>query len=111
MKVELKINFDTLLAVSSLVNKIYELPATFDERTNVYFSIGCDVADRFDSKTKGQLKKQNLFDHKKLHKITLKFHEAWALQAILMDLISTVTSPYQKGLIQKVINIIDQKIA
>ena len=93
------------------MNKVYEIPATFDERTNVYFSIGCDIADKFDSKTKAQLKKQSLFDHSKLHKITLKFHEAWALKNILLELITTVSNPYQKGLIQKVINIIDQKIA
>ena len=111
MKVELKLNFDTLLAVSTTVNKVYELPATTIERECIYMSIGFDIADKFESKTKGLIKKQNLFDHKKLHKITLKFHEAWALQAILMDLINTAPNPYQKGLIQKVINIIDQKIA
>lgn len=111
MKIELKLNFDTIMAVSQTINKVYEMPVPLDERAKVYLSISYDLADKFGQKVRGQLKKQTLFDHKRLHKITLKFHEAWALKAILINFLVTVDQSYQNNLLQQVINILDQKTA
>lgn len=110
MKVELKINIDTLVCVNNQLKRTYEysFPETLEQK--LCKSIAYDVADRFDCKTKSQLKKNSLFEAKKLFKITLKYHEAWALKLILIEQITEVNNDYQKTLLQKVINNLDQKL-
>lgn len=109
MKVELNFSLDTLMAVNKQLQKMYELPVSTVKRENVYKSIGFDLADKFDKKCKTLIKKTSLFDQKKRFKMSLKFHEAWALQEILMELVSDVNNSYQKALIEKTIHNLDQK--
>lgn len=109
MKVEIKFSNDTLMAINAQLQEIYNLPVSTIKRENVYKSIGVDLADKFDKKCKTLIKKASLFDQKKRFKMSLKFHEAWALQEILMELVSQVKNEYQKTLIEKTINTLDQK--
>ena len=109
MKVELKISTDTLMAANEILKKIYSLPVSNDKRENIYKSIGFDLADKFDAKCKARIKKANLFDNKKV-KLTLAYHEAWALEAIIQDLLDQViNNEYQKALLRSLTNSINQK--
>lgn len=110
MIVPLKLNNDTIIAVDALLKKIYELPVSISKEENVYKSIGYELADKFDKKTKQHLRKASLFDQKKLTKFTLKFHEAWALHEILLELKIFSENDYKKMLIQTLINTLNQKL-
>lgn len=110
MKIELKISINALMAANKILKEIYNLPVSMDKRENVYKSIGFDLADKFDSKCKAQIKKANLFEKKKV-KVTLKYHEAWALEAIIQDLLDTVTNDYQKSLLTSLTHSLNQKLA
>jgi len=110
MKIELQLTNDQLMAINNQLQKVYEMPVSTDQRENVYKSIAFDLADKFDKKCKNLIKKASLFSQKKKIKISLKFHEAWALQAVLMELIIYMDNEYQKTLIQKTINALDEKL-
>lgn len=111
MKIELNISTDALMAANKILKEIYNLPVSNDKRENVYKSIGFDLADKFDKKCKTQIKKANLFEKKKI-KLSLKYHEAWALEAIIQDLIGEVIhNEYQKALLTNLTHIINQKTA
>lgn len=110
MKVELKLSNDTLMATNKILKEIYELPLSQVKRENVYRSIGFDLADKFDKKCKTQIKKANLFDNKKV-KITLKFHEAWALESLIKSLADEiiVNNEYQRRLVFALADTLNQK--
>lgn len=98
------------MAVNQLVQHVYsstEVPPTKIERA--YQSIGYELADKFSAKYKQRIKKADLFDVKVRNKITLKYHEAWALQNILTDLIPLTDSDFKTNIIQTLINTLDQK--
>ncbi len=109
MIIKIKLNNDTLIAVNSLLKKVYELPPSVDKRENIYKSIGYGLADKFEKKVKLIIRKASLFDQAKRTEMSLKFHESWALQEILTELKPTLENDYQKTLTQKLINILDQK--
>ncbi|HIB37588.1 hypothetical protein [Mesonia sp.] len=112
MKIEIHLSIDKLIAVDELLQKVYELPVSLDKRENVYKSIGYDLADTFNKKVKTQIKKANLFDEKR-KKITLKYHEAWALEEILKDLLEIYppTNDYKKILLRSITDKLNQKLA
>lgn len=99
------------MAINKHLQQIYKLQVSQVKTERVYRSIGYDLAAKFDTKWKSKLRKHDLFDQKKLSKVTLKFHEAWALQHILTDFHGSEDSDFTSNLILKVINTIDQKLA
>ena len=110
MKVELKINADTINAVVRLLEKIYELPSPTRQPDKLTRSITYDVIEVLLSKQKTIRKKQTLFDVQKKHKITLKYHEAFVLHIVINELIFNVTDDYTKMLLNKLSGEIHQKI-
>lgn len=112
MKIALSTNTDTIIALSKLLELVYDLPVSTDKRENVYKSIGFDLADKFSSKAKTIIKKANLFDNKN-QKIKLKYHEAWALEQIVRELTEVFPdkNPYRKTLYQKALDQLNQKLA
>ena len=110
MKIEFKTSNDCLMAINKILQEIYKLPVSLDTRENVYKSIGFDLADKFDAKYKSQIKKANLFENKKI-KVSLKYHEAWALEAIIRDWSDNLNNDYQKSLLSNLTDIINQKLA
>ncbi len=110
MKIEIKISNDSILAVNELLQHIYTMQKSNDKKVNVYRSIGFDLADKFDTKAKQLIKKTTLFDLKKKHKITLKFHEAWALEIILRELFTYTDNHYKRFQINIVIDDLNQKL-
>ncbi|WP_268846770.1 hypothetical protein [Flavobacterium aestivum] len=111
MKVEIKLNNDSILAVNELLQHIYDMGKSNDKKTNVYRSIGFDLADKFDSKAKELVKKSTLFDVNKKHKFSLKFHEAWALEIILRELFTYTENHYVRLKVNIVIDCLNQKLA
>ncbi|MCH4824276.1 hypothetical protein ML462_13960 [Gramella lutea] len=112
MKIELKLSTDTLMAANKILKEVYNLPVSCVSRENVYKSIGMDLADKFDSKCKAQIRKANLFENKKV-KLTLKYHEAWALEALIADLTDQLieNNEYQRSLLFTLRSTIHQKLA
>ncbi len=111
MKVELKLSPDTLLAINNVLQNVYSYSiGNIEVLQKVHRSIGFQLAETFEKKVKSQLKKHNLFEADKKIKISFKYYEAWSLHAILIDLIGTADTTYQKTLIQKTINEINQKL-
>lgn len=111
MKIELKLSNDSLIAINHLLKWLYESENSQDKKEKVFKSIGYDLSDKFDAKAKSLVKKATLFDSKKKIKFSLKFHEAWALEQILIDLKPHNPNDYQRNLIQKTINDLNQKLA
>ncbi|WP_133147981.1 hypothetical protein, partial [Flavobacterium psychrophilum] len=62
MKVELKLNADTINAAARLLEQVYDLPAPLGQNDKIIRSIAYDVADAMLSKQKTIRKKINLFD-------------------------------------------------
>lgn len=111
MKIELKLNNDTIVAINELLSYVYDMEKSNDKKVNVYRSIGFDLADKFDSKAKQLVKKSTLFDAKKKHKITLKYYEAWALEIILRELFTMSDDHYNRFRVNLVIDNLNQKLA
>lgn len=111
MKIELKMNNDTLVSIHRLLENLYMLNLSVITQENVYKSIGFDLAEKFEKKLKTRIKNATLFDAKKKIKISLKTHEAWALKEIAVNLITTIDAPFQQNQLQKLINTLDQKLA
>jgi len=109
MKIQIKLKIDALIAVSKMLESIYNLPFSVTSVTeNVYISIGYDLADLFDKKVKTKIKKADLFDVKKETKFTLKYHEAWALKKILIELKPYANNTFIELQLQKIIDKLDQ---
>lgn len=102
---------DQIFAVAKLLQQVYELyPATTSEEKAIR-SIAFDLEEKFTCKRKQLIKKNDLFEAGKIHKIKLKFHEELALQRIIFDLINTVNSIEPKRSLQLVHDYLHQKTA
>ena len=110
MKVELKLYADTINASAQLLEQVYNLSTPLGQSEKVVRSIAYDVAETMLSKQKSIRKKLNLFDAKKKHKVSLKFHEAFALYNILNELLHNVSDEYNRTILGKLIGEVHQKI-
>lgn len=109
MKVSLHLSTDTLIAANQLLQRLYELPVFPSSTKNVYKSIGFDVADKLDKKVKNVIKKGEISKNK-IIKLNLKFHEAWGLEKIIIDLISIEENDYHRNLLNRLSGEINQII-
>jgi hypothetical protein len=110
MKIELKLTADQVFAVAKLMQQVYEFKPT-ETQQKLMRSIAIDVADKYTNKQVAIYSKQSLFDVKKLYKISLKFHEAYALCSVLKLFIHSVNDVYSNTILNKIIAILDQKLA
>ncbi|TDQ22775.1 hypothetical protein [Tenacibaculum caenipelagi] len=109
MKLVLKFSVDQILAISYLLNKVYELPFnSFGEEQKIAISIGVVLADKFETKKRELKKKLSLINRNNKIQLTLKYHEAWALKNICINQISWSESEFEKLNIQSTIHLIDQ---
>jgi hypothetical protein len=112
MKIDLKLTADEInylerqtLLVQSIDTK--QLPK---EKKTAY-SIMLDVSDMLMAKAKQLNRKTDLFEIKKKHKITLKWHEAETLEEYI-DVFSVYQDdPYKTNLARKIIAQLNQKLA
>ncbi|QSS96607.1 hypothetical protein [Psychroflexus sp. ALD_RP9] len=112
MKIKLQLKPDTIIALDRLLEMLWDLPVSLDKRENVYKSIGYDLAEKFSSKAKSIIKKANLFETK-TKAISLKYHEAWALEIIINELLEHFPdkNEYRKSLLTSLSNNLNQKLA
>ena len=111
MKIELKLNNDTLMACNEILQPLYASGVPVEEAGKLVKSIALDVADKIDSKCKTLVKKATIFDQKKQHKITLKYHEAWGLYRTLCVQVEFVKNDYKETILRKLIGVLNQKLA
>jgi hypothetical protein len=111
MKIKLKINNDSLKAIRNSLQKLYDLQPTTDRTMRVYRSIGYKLAETFDAKYKKEYRNSNLFNQKKKYTIGLEFHEAVALQKILIEINDKdpLDNELHQTLINKQIHFLDEK--
>jgi hypothetical protein len=113
MKIELKLTADEMLYLDNKTTlalgvKFAELPK--EKRTS--WSIMIDVADKLSGKAKAIKRNTTLFDVKKKHKLSLKWHEADSLEKYLEAFTSYGhDSDYNKNLARKIIAQLNQKLA
>lgn len=109
MKIKIQTTTDTIIAANTLMQRLYELPFYPSKIQNVYKSIGFDVADKLDKKVKNAVKKGNLYHNAELS-FSLAFHEAWALEKIVLDLVPDVKNNYQRILLERLAGELNQKM-
>lgn len=110
MKIEIELTKNSIQAISEVLQRIYTLPVSVDKTEKVYRSIGYELADKFESKSK-QVAKKGAQPEKKVYRITLKFHEAWALEAIMISLMDTESCTYTRFKMGVLIDNLNQKLA
>jgi hypothetical protein len=110
MKIELKLKIDTIFAINKLLQTVYDVELSTAVNQKIYRSIGFDLADKFDKLEKSNIKKATLFDNKKIHKVTLKFHEGWALYNIIINLLPTVNNHQAQTILQATADKIHQQL-
>lgn len=111
MKVELKLNIDTIFAINKLLQQVYDTNTPMEITQKIYRSIGFDLADKFDKLKKSNIKKATVFDTKKKYKVSLKFYEAWALFNIIMNLLPTINNDLSKSQLQATANELHKQIS
>ena len=110
MNIGISLKLETLRVLSIAIEDIYNTRPTVNRMEKVYRSIGFDLAKMIESKYKAAKRKySNLFDNDKEIKITLKFHEAWALIEILRELVPATVNEYDKNHLQQIIADLDEK--
>lgn len=111
MKIALDISNDTLIAVNTQLNRVYDLPTSLDQSAKIVISMTYDLADKFDKKYRNRIQNQDLFDNKKRVKVKLKFHEAWALYEYLKLIVSGIQNDYHLSLVNKLSDVLHQKLS
>jgi Na+/phosphate symporter len=112
MKIELKLTADEINYLERqtlLVQSIDTNQLTKDKKAA--YTIMLDVSDKLMAKAKQLNRKTDLFDQKKKHKITLKWHEAETLEQYIDVFSICQDDPYKANLARKVIIQLNQKLA
>lgn len=110
MKIEIVLKRETISIITEALQGVYTSKAyTRIEKSNL--SIALDVMVKFEAKSTFLKSNMNLFDAKKLTKISLKYHEGNILESLLLAEIKEVNDEYKEQKIQKVIDQINQKLA
>lgn len=112
MKIELKLTADEInylerKTILTLAIAPKELPK--DKR--MAYSIMLDVADKISTKAKSINRSTSIFDVKKKHKVSLKWHEAETLEQYIDAFSTYQDDAYNKNLARKIIAQINQKLA
>lgn len=108
MKVDIQITPDALVFTSATLGAVYNSKA-LTKRERSTLSIAFDVAALFEKKV--SYYSQNRSKLRKTIKITLKYHEAYMLELLLIEQISTIKLQDVRIVIQGVIDKINQKLA
>lgn len=111
MKIDLKLTSDEILYLddkTTLTMSIRWTQLPKDKR-NAY-SIMLDVLDKVSSKAKTIKRNQSLFDAKKKHKLSLKWHEADYLEQYIDVFYSYQEDAYSQNMARKIIAQLNQKL-
>lgn len=111
MKIELKLTADEIMYCENKTNLTLAMSPTDVGRDKwPTMSIMLDVCDKVTAKAKQLNRKQELFDSKKKHKITFKFHEAYTLHDYMEAFTENETDPYRQNLARKILAQLNQKL-
>jgi len=110
MKIELTLSPATITIITATLQAIYNTKA-HTRRHKSTLSIALEVAKRFDAKIATFKSQSTLFEQRKKTKISLKFYEADMLELLLIDQIKSVDETLIRQQIQKVIDMLNQKLA
>lgn len=109
MKIDLKISPDQLIATASILEGI-DNPIALSSNEKMLLSIAYDLVDKFSQKSTKTKRKTDLFSTRKKVTVSLKFHEAWALEKILIERKAVLVNDFSKSMVQTVINLLNQKL-
>lgn len=108
MKIEIKLNPDNIVILNNVLSGVYSSnPST--KTGKITKCILMDVCDKIASKKKDLERKQTLFDSKKKVTLSLKYSQAFYLSHFLLNL-PEFDNVFQDNQIQKIINLLDQKL-
>ncbi len=110
MNTSLKLNNDTIIAVHKMLSNIHDINATKPIQ-KVFKSIGFDLAVKFQKKYNQVTRRNDLFEQKKLTKLTFKDHELWAIYNISDVLINFTECSHERLQIQNLKDTIHQRFA
>lgn len=110
MKIELKLNNETLTIITATLAAVYNTKAHTRRHKSV-LSIAIDTVSKLDAKFSSVKVKTDLFNSNVKTKLTLKFHEADMLEILLRQEIVAIEDKYICLKIQSVIDDLNQKLA
>jgi hypothetical protein len=112
MKIDLRLTADEIFYLERqtlLVQSIDTKQLPKDKKTA--YSIMLDVSDKIMGKAKQLNRNQTLFDVKKKHKISFKWHEVETLEQYVDTFSTYQDDAYKANLARKIIAQINQKLA
>lgn len=110
MKIKLKIKVDGIAAVSNLIEKVFYMQST-DRDVKIVQSICFDVSTKFTKAYRNSLENGDIFNAQKKHLITLKYHEAYAVEMMIVMLINHVSDDLAKNELNQIKDFLNQKLA
>lgn len=110
MVIEIKMTNDQVFQLARMLNELRELTPVSKE-SKLFTSIGLELYDKVDAKAKKIHLTSSLFDEKKKHKFTFKYHQALALQFIIQGLLPTLFNLHTKTIMNALLSTINQKLA
>ena len=112
MKVKLKVSSHEMMYLEEKLKPISSIrPQEITKDKLVAFSILLDVTDKVVAKSSKLSRSVELFDNKKKHDITLKYHEAATLEQFIIGVSGAETDAFKKNLSTKLIAQLNQKLA
>lgn len=111
MNIQLQLKANAIVITNNYLETIFnESSIPIGEENKLVKSLCFDVSSKFSRKHKDLIKKSIVFDSKKKHKITLKYHEAFGLYHFLIKISENETNDYIKLITKKLIDNLHQQI-
>lgn len=112
MKIKLKVSSHEMMYLEEKIQPIVTTrPQEMQKEQLNAFSIMLDVSDKIVGKASKLSRSVELFDNKKKHDLTLKYHEATTLEQYMVGISGVETDAFKKNLSTKLIAQLNQKLA
>lgn len=102
---------DQVFAIAKLLGLVYELYPAINSQQKLIRSLAFELEEKFTKKKKQIIKAHNLFEDSNTYKMSLKYHEEFALSTIISDMLEMVTEIKPKNDLRIVSNYLHQKLA
>jgi hypothetical protein len=110
MKIQIKINADGIAAVSKLLEQVCYLQSP-NKDIRMLQSICFEVSHKFNKAYRTALENNNIFNAQKKQSIGLKYHEAFALETMIVSFIEAVNDDLAKTKLNQIKDFLNQKLA
>lgn len=111
VKIKLKLTPDTVIALAKLLAyppSLFPVQKTVEQK--LLLSYTYELSDKLTNKSRKLLRSVDLFNTKKKTSLTLKYHEAWALEQLIRKLLNLEENKLSRTLLQKTADDINQKL-